>query len=506
VAREERLGIAGVAKFTVLVGLAGIFIDASIGHGLTWENDPYWTYWVTKTFLIATIFGLGTAWFGIGPGRGAVITAIHTLVLTIYYWTLSPIGLPSTPTWLDFEHTWITGLPIHFGVIYVGYLLALWAWRRRRELLDAPQGDSAALGTSALLFGVGTVVVAGGLSALAIGEFPGFTWFLVRLLITVPFLIVWWGLFGRDLVAGIVGGVILSLIWATYSQFVGPVGLPGSPLRILDPAPPPVTVRWLDYRELWLLSLPIYLIVMLATMVFASGGSGRRGWRLLAPAALVPLVLLTTAFTIDPQDRGVRASFSASGDVELEDLGAGTGEIQISATDMGDRVTALPPHDRLLVDATIEAAGHRYALTVRQPIVEDPLGEGSTWWGVAFGVEYRAPDDEATRADLVGYGLGDLSVDGELVGRGLPVEIVASRKAEYALSVEIGNDVSTIPGHVPELRATWASYTGSAPEALAIARYVGGGSVLVILLVLGLMLEARTGPTRSRQADRTVRE
>ena len=37
-------------------------------------------------------------------------------------------------------------------------------------------------------------------------------------LITVSFLLVWWGLFGTDLIAGIVGGVTLALVWATYSQ------------------------------------------------------------------------------------------------------------------------------------------------------------------------------------------------------------------------------------------------------------------------------------------------
>jgi hypothetical protein len=40
------------------------------------EDDPYWTYWVTKTFLIATISELATALFGVGAGRGAVITAV----------------------------------------------------------------------------------------------------------------------------------------------------------------------------------------------------------------------------------------------------------------------------------------------------------------------------------------------------------------------------------------------------------------------------------------------
>src|SRR5215212_9055661 len=157
----DRLSAAGVAKFTAAVALAAIFVDAAVGHGLTWENDPYWTYWITKTFLIATVFGLGTAWGGIGIGRGAVVTVFHTLILTIYYWSLSPIGLPSHPTWLDLEHTWVTGLPIHFGVIYLGYLAALWLWRRRgAQAIDGDAGV-AADAARAVAVGAGIVVVAG---------------------------------------------------------------------------------------------------------------------------------------------------------------------------------------------------------------------------------------------------------------------------------------------------------------------------------------------------------
>src|SRR5215217_5096017 len=496
--RSERLSAADVAKFTAAVALAAIFVDAAVGHGLTWENDPYWTYWVTKTFLIATIFGLGTACFGMGPGRGAVITAVHTLVLTIYYWTLSPIGLPSTPTWLDLEHTWITGVPIHFEVIYVGYLLTLWASRRHAEARDAGAVDPGRVAVIALLIGVGIVVFAGGLSSVALVEFPGFTWFLVRLLITVPFLLVWWGLFGMDLLAGVVGALVLAFVWATYSQFLGPIGLPDTPLRILDPAPPPVTVRWLDYKELWLISLPIYLIVMLGLMTLASRRRLREARRPLAAAALLPLVLLTTAFTIEPEQRGVSSSFSASGDVEIEGQGAGTGEIRISATDMGNRVTPLPPHDRLSVDATIRGTEHSYDLSVRLPMVEDPLGLEATWWGVAFGVDYREPDGDDITADLVSYGLGDLAVDGQLVGRGLPVEIVASHDAQYPLELEVGNDVTPIPGDVHDLTVTWPDYAGAAPESASFARYVGGGVVLVILVALGLVLARRRTTPQGR--------
>jgi hypothetical protein len=64
---------------------------------------------VTKTFLIFTVFALRTDWLGVGVGRGAVITAVHTLVVKIYYWTFSPIGLPSSPDSRDLEGTWCDG-------------------------------------------------------------------------------------------------------------------------------------------------------------------------------------------------------------------------------------------------------------------------------------------------------------------------------------------------------------------------------------------------------------
>lgn len=51
---------------------------------------------------------------------------MHILLLTTYYWTLSPIGLPGQPEWLDLEHTWLTGLPVHFGIYWLGYVLAVW--------------------------------------------------------------------------------------------------------------------------------------------------------------------------------------------------------------------------------------------------------------------------------------------------------------------------------------------------------------------------------------------
>jgi hypothetical protein len=39
--REDRLAPSALALFTIAVGLSAIFVDAAVGHGLTWENDPY---------------------------------------------------------------------------------------------------------------------------------------------------------------------------------------------------------------------------------------------------------------------------------------------------------------------------------------------------------------------------------------------------------------------------------------------------------------------------------
>jgi hypothetical protein len=72
-----------VVTFGAWVGLSAIFVDAAIAHGLFWENDPYWTYWITKTFLITTIFTLGTALLGIGLWQGLALTAVHTLILEV---------------------------------------------------------------------------------------------------------------------------------------------------------------------------------------------------------------------------------------------------------------------------------------------------------------------------------------------------------------------------------------------------------------------------------------
>ena len=179
--------ISELVKFTALAAILAIFADAAIAHSILWGNDPYWSYWITDTLLMATVYGLGTALLGIGITQGAIITAIHITILTTYYWVLSPIGLPSSPEWLDFERTWLTGLPVHFGVYFLGYLVALWLWNRRAtQATQLPDSMRRAAGI-ALATAVGVVIAAGLLQTLLLHEFPQVTWFIVRIAVAFPF-------------------------------------------------------------------------------------------------------------------------------------------------------------------------------------------------------------------------------------------------------------------------------------------------------------------------------
>ena len=249
-------------KFTAMAALLAIFADAAVAHAMLWANDPYWTYWVTDTLLMATVFGLGTAWFGIGALRGAAITGVHILLLTTYYWTLSPIGLPAHAEWLDLERTWITGLPVHFAVYYLGYLVAVWLWRRRPPAGNATVGQAsiAGLATLAVVTATGIAIVLGLVQWLVTGSFPGLTWFIVRLAIAAPFVFGWWALAGRDRAAALSGGVVIAFLLSTYGHFVSPVGLPDPSLRLLQPDPPSAIVHWLSYRQEFLVLLPLALV------------------------------------------------------------------------------------------------------------------------------------------------------------------------------------------------------------------------------------------------------
>ncbi|RWF53485.1 MAG: hypothetical protein EOS50_21190 [Mesorhizobium sp.] len=227
-------------KFSILVGLSAIFVDAAIAHGLLWENDPYWTYWITKTFLITTVFLFGTAFFGIGIIPGLVLTAVHTLIFEIYYQWLAPVGLPRE---LDFNHLWITGVPVHFLAIFGGYLMALWLWRRNHPALEAERGETWRFVVYGLVTAVMIVANDGILTQLLLlQDFPGITFFVQHILIAFVFVCVWTAYAGAGPTGWTVGALMLALVWTTYAMYLGPRGL-------LFEEP-----YYSGYRDLWWLS------------------------------------------------------------------------------------------------------------------------------------------------------------------------------------------------------------------------------------------------------------
>jgi len=507
--RNHALTTRNVAKFTALVALLAILSDAAVGHALLWENDPYWTYWITKTFLIATVFGLGTAWLGTGVWRGAVITLAHTLVLTVYYWTLSPIGLPSHPDWLDLEHTWITGFPVHFAVIYLGYLVALWLWRRRPVEERAARTDAL----TALIAAAAIVVVAGLLAAAAVGDFPGVTWFVVRLLITVPFLLLWWATAGRDWPAAVGGAITLAFIWGTYGHFLSPSGLPDLPLRITSEAPPPADVHWLGYRELWLISFPIYLLVS-AVVLAATVRPLTRARLCLVPAALALAVVAAPLLIAIPfaDAGGDNARVDASGQAQVErgawysdDFSTGEAEIAVVATDTGGRVTPLPPHDQVSVEARVtHPDGDTYEVVASKPLVDDPLGRHGTWWGVGIDEWHHGESGigserlRAIHSEVALFAVGEVRRDGEVVAAGVPVHVMtAAEGLPGRLELNVGDEQTPVLGLPDErLRVVWDDFTGGAEKKSD--RHLIGTTVLAILLGLALFGNRRAVPEPDR--------
>jgi hypothetical protein len=527
---HEPQGVRGseLFKFTALASLLAIFADAAIAHAMLWGNDPYWSYWVTDTLLMATVFGLGTAWVGMGPGRGAIITVVHIVILTAYYWSLSPIGLPSQPEWLDLERTWLTGLPVHFGVYYLGYMTALALWKRRSTAVKrGPAPMAAPLSRTASVAGaivVGIVVVVGLLQALLTGEFPGVTWFIVRIAVAFPFTLAWWAMAGGGRASAAWGGIILGFLLITYGHFLAPVGLPNpSSLRLLAENPPPASVHWLSYRQEFLVLLPATQLVavigyLIASRWIARPVQYRSLWRhsdrVWVIAAVLVLIAAGTATAFYTNPEANRATIASTGSGSLE-RGApyggqlvGTGAtLTLNVEDRNTHRTPLPPHDRVDIKANIpgtDTRGTTYVVEATMPMVTDPQGRFTTWSGVGFNVWHHGRSGIGTsklppmKSEVAVFALGNISVDGQVIATGVPVHAMTSSREGARLELNVGDPNFSIPG-IPggHLRVVWAGYDGGHARYRDFARYAWGSSVLIILLAFSIIIvrrQARSSP------------
>jgi hypothetical protein len=429
--------------FALLVGLGAIFVDAVIAHGLFWENDPYWTYWITKTFLIMTVFGLGTALVGAGLWQGLGLTAAHTLVLEVYYDWFAPVGLPQEPEWLDFNHLWITGVPAHFLAILGGYLGALWIWRRnglpeRLGTADARGAVSIALLATVLVLVFDALLTHG----LIFRSFPGYTYFIQHLLVTFVLLLFWAVYVGFDVVGWLVGALMLSLTWIAYGIYLAPTGLPQE-------------VRYLGYEDLWARAFPGALVSALAGIFLAS--------RLLK-AKLHPLgaVVLLLGLPVAASAQGLPASASASGHcmqvvgsdpVDMNSTIAGEGSIQVRTIEKGNRWSHVQNKDEMSVSARWTSGGSVWQVEISETMPRHPLGKYTVWNGVVYRHEMHGHTGIGTaklplmRPEIALWGWARVTRDGQEIARMAPAHVmVTSTGPMRGIMLEVDSEDKALVG------------------------------------------------------------
>lgn len=524
-ATRAPLTLPELVKFTALAALLAMFGDAAVAHAMLWGNDPYWTYWVTDALLMATVFGVGTAWIGVGLKRGAVLTFVHILLLTTYYWTLAPIGLPGQPEWLDLEHTWLTGLPVHFGIYYLGYVLAVWLWDRARRgrtthPLDMPAKSLGPTASLAMALAVAIVILLGLLQTWVTGQFPGLTWFIMRIAVTTPLLLAWWAAAGTDRIAAISGGVMVGFALTAYSHYLAPMGLPDPSFRLLAENPPSAQVQWLSYREAFLILLPSAQVLAIIALLLASrwrrrqpapAGTPARPW----PVPLIGFVVLALiglgamAFQYTGPEAN-RRTISAAGPGAVErgtpfggDLvPAASASLAMTVENSNTHRTPLPPHDKVEIKATVTGAnGSVYTIEAKQPMIEEPRGRHTTWAGVGFDKWHHGRSGigtdafPATRSDIAVFALGNISSAGKSIATDVPVNVLTSSRPDARLELHVGDPAAAIAdlpdGH---LRVVWANYSGSTAKSAKYARYALGTGVLLVLLGFAIALARRDAP------------
>ncbi len=365
------------------------------------------------------------------------------------------------------------------------------------------------------------IVIALGLLQMVVsGQFPGATWFIVRIAVVSPFVLAWWTMAGTDRVAAVSGGVMLGFLLATYGHYLAPMGLPNPSLRLIAEDPPPALVEWLSYRQEFLVFLPAALALAVGAMLLASRWRHDGLGRTPAPArplpalpvavalvALIGLGAVTAAYT-GPEAN--RTTISAVGDGAVErgapfggDLVPGEATLTMSAENRNTHRTPLPPHDEVDIKATITGAdGKVYVVDATQPMVADARGRHTTWAGVGFDVWHHGRSGIGNRAlppghsDVAVYALGDVSTGGEPVAMGVPVHVLTSSRPGARLELHVGDVAAPVAGlQEGHLRVVWADYSGGPVKSAAYARYALGTGALLVLLGFAVALARRDTPT-----------
>jgi hypothetical protein len=513
-----QLSAADSVKFSIVVGLSAIFVDAVIAHGLFWENDPYWTYWITKSFLITSVFLAGTGFIGIGLWQGAALTAVHTLILEIYYQWLTPVGLPQEPEWLDFNHLWTTGVPAHYLAILGGYFLALWLWRRRYRAPVAgeqpPFADASAFVLYSLAAAVLVTVFDGVITQLILlRDFPGITFFVQHILIAFVFVAAWTIATGVGWQGWLVGSLMLALVWGAYNMYLGPRGLPLS-------AP-----RYIGYYDLWLYAVPGAFVSSILGWWLAGQFINR--FRLLRAATTSTTIIVFALLTGMPcaeaaedksaiQRNGLEARAKASGQavrvvgpdpVDMKSTRPVTGEITVRTVEMGNRWSHVQNTDLVEAVATFGGPDGNYTVTINKPMPRHPLGQYTTWSGVVYDHEMHGDTGIGTsklarmKPDIALWGWAEVKRNNEVIVPMAPAHVMVTTKgAHTGVMLEVNAEDKALRGE-PDgyITVMWPKVDSLAmPHAQTTTRKVIGWIALIGFVVLfgGLAFAEGAGPRR----------
>ncbi len=487
-----------LVKFAFLVGLGGIFFDAVIAHGLFWDNDPYWTYWITKTFLITTVFLFGSSWLGIGIWQGLVLSAVHTLILEVYYQWLSPVGLPQEPEWLDFGHVWLSGVPAHFLAILGGYFLALWLWRRNHPVEHA-DGERRAFVLYALLAAVLILVFDGFLTqGLLLRDWPGITYFVQHLLTGFVFVAMWTAYAGAGLQGRGVGALMLALLWTGYGLYLGPRGLPSHP-----PVYP-------GYGDLWGRAFPGAFIAALAGWWLAGKiMKHRRGF--LAPLVLVVALPMLAAPRAAMADAGLPATATASGTgmrvtgpapVDMNSTTPIEGTISVEVREMGGRWSHVQNTDAMKVIAAFTSNGTPYEVTITRAMPRHPEGWYTTWNGVVLGHEMHGNTGIGTAKlpkmapEIALWGWAEVKRGGDVIARSAPAHVMVSTGGPMpGVMLEVATeDKSLVAEPDGYITVVWPRVDSLALPESTIRWREGLGWTALVALTLGFGLLAQSTP------------
>jgi hypothetical protein len=230
----------------------------------------------------------------------------------------------------------------------------------------------------------------------------------------------------------------------------------------------------------------------------------------LVPAVAVAGLLGASSFIPALESPARTASIAATGTVAIATKpGAptvpGTGTVSTTLSDVGGRVTPLPPRDQLELTMTVRGGGHVYDVRSSHAMIEDPLGRHTTWWGVGFDADHHgrsgigSPDLPPVRSRVAGFGIARVRVDGRLVGTSLPLHVMTVDHGEIpgvGFAVDVGDvdlPLETAGGSM--LRVTWPDYRLRSTDDAHGLRYAIGGVVLALLI--GALVIA----TRRRDID-----